>query len=1258
MAVTARELIFKIVGDSEKFNKAVEDSTKRLEDFKKKTKDANELFGKVAKMSAVATTAIAGLGIAALKLAKDFNEGFGAVQTLIPGATDRIKELQKNVLDLSPLVGKSTQDLTSGLYEVISAFGDSADSAKNLELAAKGATAGGATTKDSIALLSAVTKAYGDTSNVAQKKVSDLAFTTVKLGQTNFPELAASIQRVTSQSKTLGVTQEELFAVFSSGTGVIGGAAEVSTKFSAVLTEMQKPGDRLAKTFKALGVESGSELIEKFGGLQGALQALKAQADLAGEPISNLFGSAEAGKLALYAAGQGAEKFANDLEAMNSAIGATDQAFKDATIEGPNAFGFKLHQAGLNAKAFAIKVGQELIPSVQSLLTPVFKLAEGLKNLNEDQIRLITSIGKVLLAVTGITAGLFTLGKSVLAVKKAMLVLDGAFKAIGLTNPFVLAIAGAAAAVIAIKELCAWLDRAAEKQYKMRLAAMDENTARMKQAQNIAELAKQYATLNAKQKLTNQESVRMHEIAKQIAEITNQPVGRIDDLTGKTIASTDEFISGAKKVAKIKQEDLEHNKIVLEKLKAAQQQLSEQVKEYGESSGAAFQETLENVAFWLPKSVKSVTSAKDGLSKVSEEVKRLTEDIKETERGIAALNDFSKIDFTPEKEIEQKPVNAGNKAAGDDGKTKTQANRLKELDDLYNLELQLLEKQNLSASEKLKEKEELENKHYEKRLELLKTFHKENVTQNLKENNEQNLTLEQSLAKAVGKAQESILEETKNTNAELSRLAEERHRKEIEEINKTVEETKKAVEAEIALKKQTGQIEGNNDYERKQNEHLAKAQMYLEKRNELTDKYLKLAESSNEKDKEKAEAFKTQIKELGEKAQQEANAAESAFERMAKKVAGKIASIGSQIADIFSQIADVAKSIINNQEEERAQAKNKRLAEIERARNEEILGIDNELAEHREQKQIEDAEREEQRRQAEYDKKLGEYNRSIQELKGQMETETNIERYKQQEKQLEAEQKKKAEELKRKKEEDEKRKRDKEARAYEITLLNARSQAEHEFAVARIQTENQAGVASAQAAQQAAKWQKAQAVLSLTVKGAEQTALAAVAIARALGGDPSGAAEAPARIAAAAIAFTQAGVAGSQPLPPDYIVQPIPAPPRPIKFASGGIVMPTAGGTQFNLPSGYPAIAGEAGAPELILPINAPNLETMFKAAGVTNTDNSKSLSYNPSYHIEISQNQDQDLPEMIMGVLKDKDRDVLNVVNGANQNYMVGDKN
>ncbi|WP_252722554.1 phage tail tape measure protein [Treponema phagedenis] len=211
---TVRELIFKITGDNEKFKAAIDESKKALDDFNKKTKDVSELYGSIAKQAAIATTAIAAVGIATAKMAVEFNEGFGKVQTLIPGATERIAELEENVLNLSPAVGKTTKDLTEGLYEIISAFGDSADSAKNLELAAKGATAGGATTKESIKLLSAVTKAYGNTSFEAQKRVSDLAFTTLKLGQTSMSDLAVSMQRVTSMNN-VSVSLKKNFLPYS-----------------------------------------------------------------------------------------------------------------------------------------------------------------------------------------------------------------------------------------------------------------------------------------------------------------------------------------------------------------------------------------------------------------------------------------------------------------------------------------------------------------------------------------------------------------------------------------------------------------------------------------------------------------------------------------------------------------------------------------------------------------------------------------------------------------------------------------------------------------------------------------------------------------------------------------------------------------------------------------------------------------------------------------------------------------------------------
>lgn len=48
------------------------------------------------------------------------------VATLIPGATQRVQTLKAAVRDLSVAHGKDSQDLASGPYQTISAFGDRA----------------------------------------------------------------------------------------------------------------------------------------------------------------------------------------------------------------------------------------------------------------------------------------------------------------------------------------------------------------------------------------------------------------------------------------------------------------------------------------------------------------------------------------------------------------------------------------------------------------------------------------------------------------------------------------------------------------------------------------------------------------------------------------------------------------------------------------------------------------------------------------------------------------------------------------------------------------------------------------------------------------------------------------------------------------------------------------------------------------------------------------------------------------------------
>lgn len=309
----------------------------------KKTSDNAEGFGHklisgigtVAKwgatiVSAAGSAAIA-IGSVATKAAIDFESQMSNVATLLDGDVNkRITELGEAVKKISKETGTSTELLTDGLYQVISAFGDTADSMGILETASKGAKAGNATVTDSVNLLAAVTKGYGDTSAEAAKKASDLAFLTVKLGQTSFPELASSMGKVIPLASTMKVSQEELFGAMATLTGVTGNTAEVTTQLRATIQGMLQPTTAMASKISELGYENGQAMIESLG-LQGTLEKLKESVGNNEIAFSELFSSVEAKNAVLALTGAQAENFTEKTNAMKSAIGATDEAFKKQT---------------------------------------------------------------------------------------------------------------------------------------------------------------------------------------------------------------------------------------------------------------------------------------------------------------------------------------------------------------------------------------------------------------------------------------------------------------------------------------------------------------------------------------------------------------------------------------------------------------------------------------------------------------------------------------------------------------------------------------------------------------------------------------------------------------------------------------------------------------------------------------------------------------------------------------------------------------
>jgi len=531
MGITAREVIFRIIGDTESLTRGIDQATKAFDENKKKAEAANKVLGDIAKSSALVVTAVGGIGIALGKMALDFSQGFSQVESLIPGATARILELKKNVQDLSVEQGRSTKDLTDGLYQVISTYGDTAEAAGQLTLASKAAIAGAATTVDSINMVAAVTKGYGDTSLEAQKKVADLSFMTVKLGQTTIPELARNIQEVVPLSKQLGVSQEELFNIFATGTGVIGNASEVSTKFKATLVSLMKPNQDLAEVYQRMGVVSGEALVSQ-NGLVGALDKIRASAEAAGVPFGNLFDSAEAVTLGLSFTGAQAKTSADFLNQLTHSAGSLDEAYTAATT-GLNNFGFELSRTQAAATVLGQRLGDQFIKSAQDLLVPVQDLVTGLSQLDDETLANIVAFGKVIITAAATAAGVALVTRAIIGAGAAWRLLTAVMAA----NPLGLAIVGVVTAISVINELTKANENSALASIKAAKAFQDQKVKGL-------EMASQYEALQGKANKTFLEQQKlgqiMTDLKKLYPELTDKIIaqaaeqGKLKDLVEKT----------------------------------------------------------------------------------------------------------------------------------------------------------------------------------------------------------------------------------------------------------------------------------------------------------------------------------------------------------------------------------------------------------------------------------------------------------------------------------------------------------------------------------------------------------------------------------------------------------------------------------------------------------------------------------------------------------------------------------------------------
>lgn len=286
-----------------------------------------------------AAAAVTGAAVATVKFAADsvgafadFEQGMNEVFTLLPGITqEAMDHMSADVLAFAKQAGVLPEDVIPALYQAISA-GVPPENVFDFLATANQAAVGGVTDlTTAIDGITSVVNAYGS-DVVDATEASDLMFTAVKLGKTNFEELSQSLFNVIPTAASLGVNFGDITAALAAMTAQGVPTSVATTQLRQLLVELSKEGSGAAKIFKEIAGESFAEFIANGGNVQEALQLMEQYATESDVSISNLFGSVEAGNAALALTGQGTDTFSANLEQMAESAGASAAAFE--TMDG------------------------------------------------------------------------------------------------------------------------------------------------------------------------------------------------------------------------------------------------------------------------------------------------------------------------------------------------------------------------------------------------------------------------------------------------------------------------------------------------------------------------------------------------------------------------------------------------------------------------------------------------------------------------------------------------------------------------------------------------------------------------------------------------------------------------------------------------------------------------------------------------------------------------------------------------------------
>ena len=249
----------------EEVNTKLKTGSEQLEKYADKTqKFGKQMTDAGKKMTTGVTTPITGAGVAAGKLAIDFENSMAKVSTIADTTKTPIDDLKTGIMELSNETGQSASELSEAMYQAISASVDTEKSVEFLSTAVKAAVGGFTDNATAVDGLTSVLNSYGLEAEYVDK-VANQMLITQNLGKTTFGELANSIGQVTPVAASLGVTTEELLSSLAVTTAQGLGTSESITALKAAMSNIIKPSKEAADAAEALGIDFSVSALQSKG---------------------------------------------------------------------------------------------------------------------------------------------------------------------------------------------------------------------------------------------------------------------------------------------------------------------------------------------------------------------------------------------------------------------------------------------------------------------------------------------------------------------------------------------------------------------------------------------------------------------------------------------------------------------------------------------------------------------------------------------------------------------------------------------------------------------------------------------------------------------------------------------------------------------------------------------------------------------------------------------------------------------------------